>query len=124
MSKNDVILAEVATSNAIREAINKIKRNIETNKSRIGDLERVILEGVNIPEIGSFDIKADVLTKEGAASRSKGFQNLPQNQKSKTQLIQLFREFERFNNQDGIADADIERILEGFLVGFNGTRIK
>ncbi len=124
MNKNDVILAEVATSNAIREAINKIKRNIETNKSRIGDLERVILEGVNIPEIGSFDIKADVLTKEGAASRSKGFQNLPQNQKSKTQLIQLFREFERFNNQDGIADADIERILEGFLVGFNGTRIK
>lgn len=124
LNKNDVILAEVATSNAIREAINKIKRNIETNKSRIGDLERVILEGVNIPEIGSFDIKADVLTKEGAASRSKGFQNLPQNQKSKTQLIQLFREFERFNNQDGIADADIERILEGFLVGFNGTRIK
>lgn len=91
MSKNDVILAEVATSNAIREAINKIKRNIETNKSRIGDLERVILEGVNIPELGSFDIKADVLTKDGAGSRSKGFQNLPQNQKSKTQLIQLFR---------------------------------
>jgi hypothetical protein len=49
------------------------------------------MEGVNIPDVGSFDIKADILTKEGAGSRNKGFQNLPQNQKSKAQLIQLFR---------------------------------
>lgn len=82
------------------------------------------MEGVNIPDVGSFDIKADILTKEGAGSRNKGFQNLPQNQKSKAQLIQLFRQFERYNNQDGITDADIERTLEGFLVGFNGSRIK
>lgn len=104
--------------------MNRIRRNIETNRSRIGDLERVILEGVNLPEVGSFDIKADILTKEGASSRSKGYQNLSQNQKYKAQLIQLFREFERVNNQDGITDADIERILEGFLVGFSGSRIK
>jgi len=113
-------LAEVAASNAM----NRIRKNLETNRSRIGDLERVILEGVNLSEVGSFDIRADVLTKEGANSRSKQYQSLPQAQKNKTQLIQLFREFERVNNQDGIADADIERILEGFLVGFNGTRIK
>ena len=113
-------MAEVAASNAM----NRIRKNLETNRSRIGDLERVILEGVNLSEVGSFDIRADVLTKEGANSRSKQYQSLPQAQKNKTQLIQLFREFERVNNQDGIADADIERILEGFLVGFNGTRIK
>lgn len=71
--------------------MHRIRRNIETNRSRIGDLERVILEGVNLPEVGSFDIKADILTKEGATSRSKGYQNLPQNQKNKAQLIQLFR---------------------------------
>jgi hypothetical protein len=65
-----------------------------------------------------------VLTREGASSRSKQYQNLPQAQKNKTQLVQLFREFEKVNNQDGITDADIERILEGFLVSFNGTRIK
>lgn len=63
MAKNDVIMAEVATSNALREAMNRIKRNIDTNKSRIGDLERVIMEGVVIPDVGSFDIKADLLTK-------------------------------------------------------------
>jgi hypothetical protein len=58
-------------------------------------------------------------------SRSKSYQNLPENQKYKTQLLQLFREFERLNNQQGgIGDSDIERILEGFLIGLNGTRIK
>lgn len=87
LAKNDIILAEVAASNAM----NRIRRNIETNRNRIGDLERVILEGVNFSEVGSFDIKADVLTKEGASSRSKGYQNLAQNQKYKTQLVGLFR---------------------------------
>jgi hypothetical protein len=54
-------------------------------------LERVIFEGVNIPELGNFDIKADILAKDGAASRTKGYQNQTQTQKYKTQLIQLFR---------------------------------
>ena len=70
------------------------------------------------------DIKADLLTKDGAASRSGAYSSLPQASKYKTQLVALFREFERLNNQGTISDADIERILEGFLVGFNGTRIK
>jgi len=104
-------LAEVATSNALRESLNRVRKNIDSNKSRVGDLERTILDGVTFPDVGSFEIRGDVLTKEGAASRSKGFQNLPQNQKTKTQLVQLFREFERYNNQDGINDADAERIL-------------
>ena len=70
------------------------------------------------------DIKADLLTKDGAASRSGAYSSLSQPTKYKTQLVALFREFERLNNQGTISDADIERILEGFLVGFNGTRIK
>ena len=74
-------------------------------------MERVLLEGIIFPEVGSFDIKADLLTKDGALSRSSSFQNLPENQKSRTQLIQLFREFERVNNQQGITDAEIERIM-------------
>ena len=124
MAKNEVILAEVASSNALRESLNRVKRNIETSRSRIGDLERTILEGVTFPDVGSFEIKGDILTKDGALNRSKGYQNQTQSQKSKTQIIQLFREFERLNNQDGISDSDAERILEGFLVGFNGSRIK
>ena len=104
--------------------MNKLKRNIDVNRSRVGELEKVLLEGVIIPEIGSFEIKADLLTKDGALSRSKSYQSLPENQKYRTQLIQLFREFERVNNQQGISDAEIEKILENFLVGFNGSRIR
>lgn len=70
------------------------------------------------------NIQADLLTKDGAASRSGAYQNLQQNQKYKTQLIALFREFERLNNQGAITDGDIERILEGFLVGLTGSRLK
>jgi hypothetical protein len=29
-------------------------------------LERTILDGVTFPDVGSFEIKADILTKEGA----------------------------------------------------------
>jgi len=51
----------------------------------------VIFEGVVIPDFGSFDVKGDILAKDGAASRNKGYQNQNQNQKNKTQLVQLFR---------------------------------
>lgn len=30
-------MAEVATSNALREVVNRIRKNIETNRSRIGE---------------------------------------------------------------------------------------
>lgn len=74
-------------------------------------------------ELGSFDIKADLLTKEGATGRSGAYGNQNQSQKYKTQVIQLFREFEKLNNQ-GMNDGDIERVLEGFLLNLNGSRIK
>lgn len=49
---------------------------------------------------------------------------MPQNQKLKTQVIALFREFERLNNQGAMTDNEVEKILEGFLVGLSGSRIK
>ena len=91
LAKNDVILAEVASSNALRESLNRLKRNIDPNRSRVGDLERVLLEGVTFPEVGSFEIKADLLTKDGALSRSQSYQGMSENQKYRTQLVQLFR---------------------------------
>ena len=90
-AKNDVILAEVASANAIREAINRLKRNLEMNKSRIGDLDRVIMEGVSIPEIGSFEIKGDLLARDGAQSRSSTYANSSDSQKLKTKIVQMFR---------------------------------
>ena len=114
----------MAASNALRESMNKLRRNVDSNKSKVGDLDRIIFEGVVLPEIGSFDIKADALTREGAMSRSSGYQNLPQGQKLKTQVIQLFRELERVNNQSGMSDNEVERILEGFLMNLQGTRIR
>jgi len=123
LAKNDVIMAEVSASNAFREAFNRLKKNIDTNRSKIGDLERVIFDGVVIPE-GNFEIRSDVLTKDGASSRSGSYQGTSQDQKNKLQMIQLFREFERLNNSTGITDGEAEKILESFLIGFNGMRIK
>jgi hypothetical protein len=72
--------------------ITKIKKNIDNNRNKIGaDLEKLIFDGINFSEIGSLDIKPDNLTRDGASSRSRGYQNQPQTQKYKTQLIQLFR---------------------------------
>lgn len=50
-------------------------------------LAEVAVNGAN----NKLDIKADALTKDGASSRSGAYQNLPQSQKYKTQLIALFR---------------------------------
>lgn len=98
-------MAEVAASNQLIEALKRAN--------------------VNIPNVGSFDIKVDALTRDGSAPRSKVYQDLPQSQKYRTQLVALFREFERLSNQQGgITDGAIEGVLEGFLVGLAGTRIK
>lgn len=90
-AKNDIILAEVASSNAMREVINRLKRNLEMNKSRIGDLDKIIMEGVVIPEVGSFEIKGDLLAKDGAQSRSQSYSSSSEGQKLKTKVVQLFR---------------------------------
>jgi hypothetical protein len=58
------------------------------------------------------------------ASRNKGFQNLPQNQKSKAQLSNSLE-----NSKDIITKMELPMLIlkepwKDFLVGFNGSRIK
>lgn len=77
-----------------------------------------------MPNIGSFDIKSDSLTKDGAKSRSDAYANLPANKKNKTQLIQFFRQFEKLNNSDGISADDIDKSLEGFILSLEGSRFR
>ena len=38
LGKNEIIMAEVASANQMRNAILKIKNNLEFNRSRVGDL--------------------------------------------------------------------------------------
>jgi hypothetical protein len=42
-------LAEVAACNAFKDSIVKLKKNLEINRIRIGELDKVILNGVSIP---------------------------------------------------------------------------
>lgn len=52
----------------------RLKRNLDINRSKISqDISQIVLDGVIIPEIGTFDIKADALTKEGAQGRSQTY---------------------------------------------------
>lgn len=87
-----MILAEVAATNSMKEAIARLKRNLEINKSKISqEISNLILEGVVLPDIGSFDIKADSLMKEGAQGRSQSYSQSSDSQRLKTKVVQMFR---------------------------------
>jgi len=47
--KHNSAVAELAVSTAFRDALNRIKRNIESQKYKLGDAERIIMDGVVIP---------------------------------------------------------------------------
>lgn len=114
--KHNSAVAEVAISTAFRDAVNRLKRNAELNRYKIADAEKIIFEGVAFPEVGSFDIKAEVFSEATLSSRSRVYQQQPEGQRYKTRLVQFFREFERLVSQSqGITDFEVERILEGFL---------
>ena len=49
------------------------------------------MDGVVIPEIGSFDIKSDVFSEHSLSSRSRVYQQMPELSKNKTKLVQFFR---------------------------------
>ena len=66
-------MAQVASADAMKSAIMKMKNNLEFNRSRIGDLERIILEGVVIPDVGGYEIRAQQLTKDGSQPRSQHY---------------------------------------------------
>ena len=74
--KNDIILAEVATSNAYRDAVNQIRRNVDLNRFKIQDLEKIVFNEVRLPELSSYDIKADMLVRGTVQARSLSFQQL------------------------------------------------
>jgi len=78
----------------MRNAFTRIKNNIEINRSRIGaDIERIIMEGVQMPEVGSYDIRADQLTRGGSVARTRSYENQSESERLKTKLVQMFREF-------------------------------
>ena len=63
------------------------------------------------------------MTKDGSAPRGNNYSAGSSAFQYRTQLVSLFREFERYNNSaEGISEADFERILEGFLIGLRGTK--
>lgn len=103
--------------------MNRLRRNIDQNRAQIGPLERVILEGVVFPDQTGFEIRADVLTKDGTVARTSNYSSAPLPAQYRTQMVSLFREFDRLNNAQGISAVDFERVLEGFLVSLPGSRI-
>lgn len=122
-AKNQQILAEVAASNQFRETLSRLKRNIDQNRAQLSNgLDKSILEGVTFPEPGSLEIRADSLAREGSPPRGNNYSSGTPQFKYRTQLVSLFREFERLNSGEGITEADFERVMEGFLIGLRGTR--
>ena len=105
-SKNEQILAEVAASNIFRESLNRLRRNLDQNRAQIGSLERVIIEGVTFPEQSGFEIRADTLTRDGTVARTSNYSSAPLSTQYRTQMVSLFREFDRLNNSQGITAAD------------------
>ena len=75
--KHNSAIAEVTNCSQLKEALNKIKKNIEVNRYKLGETERIIMEGVVIPEVGNFDIKADAFNENTLSSRSRVHQQLP-----------------------------------------------
>ena len=73
--------------------------------------ESLIKSGIQIPNIGSLEIRAENLTSEGATSRTSSYQQLPETKKNKIQLIQLFRQFEKLNSSEGVSTEEIDRAL-------------
>lgn len=116
-------MAEVAASNQFRETLSRLKRNIDQNRAQLSNgLDKSILEGVTFPEPGSLEIRADSLAREGSPPRGNNYSSGTPQFKYRTQLVSLFREFERLNSGEGITEADFERVMEGFLIGLRGTR--
>lgn len=90
-AKNEQILAEVAASNVFRESLNRLRRNLDQNRPQIGQLERIIVEGVTFPDQSGFEIRADTLTRDGAVARTNNYSSAPLSSQYRTQMVSLFR---------------------------------
>jgi hypothetical protein len=126
--KHNSAVAELAVSTVYRDAFARLKRNVELNRYKVAESERLIFDGVNIPEVaevGNIDIRAETFTSgAGLANRSRVLQQMPDLQKYRVKLVQFFREFERLGSQQqGFTDFEVERILEGFISTMNETKL-
>jgi len=118
--KNDIILAEFANGQLFKDAWNRVKRNVDGAKAKYGaDLERTVFEGVVLPTVD--EIRADALTKDNAVARNT---NIPNIQRLRGNLVTLFKEFERLLNSPDLTQVAIDRALESFLIGFEGSRLR
>lgn len=68
-----------------------MKRNLDQNRSQIGSLERIIIEGVTFPDQSGFEIRADALTRDGTVARSSNYTSAPLSAQYRTQMVSLFR---------------------------------
>jgi len=89
--KHNSAVAEVAISTAFRDALARVRRNVELNRFKFGEGERFIFEGVVLPEVGNFDIKSDTFSEGILYSRSRVLQQQTETQRYKTRLVQFFR---------------------------------
>jgi hypothetical protein len=113
--KNDIILAEFARSNDLRDTILRVKKTWDSARNK-GDLSN-LFAGVNLP---SEDIRADSLVKDGSAARSA----VSGVQRTKGSIVTLFREFERLLGNPNLSQDEVDRTLEGFLTGLEGSRLR
>jgi hypothetical protein len=119
-NKNEIILAEFASGQQFKEAWSRIRKNFDAAKGRSGaDLERTLFDGVILPS--SDEIRPDSLTRDNAVARQT---NIPNIQKLRGNLVVLFKEFERLLNSPELNQVAIDRTLEGFLLGLEGSRLR
>lgn len=80
-------MAEIATSNSLRDALALIRRNVDMNRHRIQDLDKIVFNDVVFPDVGSFEVRAELVARSLTQPRTRTFQELPQNQQFKTRVI-------------------------------------
>lgn len=86
IARNEIILAEVAYSNQLKESLLRIRRNFETNRNQFPEnAERLLFDGVIWP--AEEEIRADLLLKDGAKARG----NVNVSNRTRTQIISLFK---------------------------------
>lgn len=98
----------------------RIKRNFEANRTQFPDnADRLLFDGVIWP--AEEEIRADLIVKDGAKGRG-GVVNV--SNRTRTQVIALFKEFERLLSSNTVTQADFDRTLEGHLLGLEGSTLR
>ena len=109
---NDKVMAEISASKALQHCIDRIKDNLFKYRNQIGSAERLVLEGVEFPNVGSYHIRPEILARDDMKySRNRWVSEY------RNHMLILFRELERLHsNPEAVTEAALERIIEGFLM--------